>query len=180
MRRKEIDAEISAVRSAEQEKAEKEASERSEAYIKIESAKVYSQANSAQSALETELRNELTAARSDITDKVFEAVADKIRAFTKTPEYAGFLKKSAARISAYFIGKSTTVSVRSADMQYKDIIISAMGSNCRVAADDTILLGGCKAKGEDSSISIDDTLDSRLNEQKLGFYESSGLSVLAI
>lgn len=180
MLRKEIDAEIAAMRNAEQEKAEKEASERSEAYIKINSEKVYSQTNRAQSALETELRNELTAARSNITDKVFEAVSEKLRAFTKTAEYAEFIKKSAARISTFFTGKSTVVYVRTADMQYKDIIVSAMGSNCRVMADDTILLGGCKAKGEDSSISIDDTLDSRLSAQRLEFYENSGLSVQAI
>jgi len=179
MRREEIETEIAAVRSAEQAKAEKEAAERSEAYIKTESEKVFSQANRTQSVLETELRNELAATRSKITGQVFQTVAEKLEAFTKSPGYAGFIKKSAQRISTYFVGKKTIVSVRTADMQYKDIILSAMGPGCRVMADDSIILGGCKAKGEDSSVSIDDTLDSRLNEQKLGFYESSGLSVQA-
>lgn len=180
MLRKEIEDEIAAVRKAEQEKAGKEADERSEAYIKIESANVRTRANRQQSLLETELRNELAATRSDITGKVFETVSKKLGAFTKTAAYADFMKKSAAGFAAVYGAKPYTVFVKTPDLQYKDILLSASGIHCGVEADDTIIIGGCKASSSASNIALDDTLDSRLEAQRQGFYENSGLSVESI
>lgn len=179
LRRKEINDEIAAVRKDEEEKARLEAAGRSEAYIETESSKILLQANRAHSVLETELRNELAATRSDITDQVFEAVAQKLGQFTKTAGYAEFLKNSAARFSSYYGDKQTTVYIKAEDMKYKDLILSASSPNCKVAADDSIRIGGCKAKSDGSGVYLDDTLDARLNAQKQNFYESSGLSVQA-
>lgn len=179
MRRKEIEQEIAAVRRAEQEKAEQEAGQRSEAYIKAETAKVLAQANRTRSLLETGLRNELAAARSEITDAVFTAVAEKLKAFVKSADYELFLQKSAVKIAAVYGGKPVTIFVKTADLKYKDSLLQAAGSNSKVEADDSILIGGCKAVSTASSIRLDDTLDARLAEQKQGFYERSGLSVQA-
>jgi len=76
IRRKEIEAEIAAVRKAEHDKAELEASARSEAYIQAETKKFLSRLNRDRSALETGLRRELAETRAGIADKVFAAVAE--------------------------------------------------------------------------------------------------------
>jgi vacuolar-type H+-ATPase subunit E/Vma4 len=146
MRRQEIAAEIAAVRKAEQDKAEKEANERSDAYIKTESEKIRLQTNRAQSVLETELRNELAAARNNITDAVFAGVAEKLGEFAQTAAYAEFIKKSAARISSFFGNTRITVFVKTADLNYTDHIVNETGSGSTVAADDGILIGGFKSK----------------------------------
>ncbi len=180
LRRKEINDEIAAVRKDEEEKALREATGRSEAYIETESAKIILQANRAQSILETDLRNELAAARNVITDQVFAAVAEKLEDFTKTAGYGEFVKKSAARFLSYYGEKQITVFVKTGDLQYKELIISVIGPHCSVIADDWIRIGGCKAKSDDSGVYLDDTLDSRLEVQRQGFYENSGLSVQAL
>ncbi len=179
MRRQEIEQEIAAVRRAEQEKAEQEAAQRSEAYIKAETANVLAQANRARSLLETGLRNELAAERGEITGAVFAAVAKKLEAFSKSADYEAFLKKSAEKIAAVYGGKPVTVFVKTGDLKYKQILLQAAGSNSKVEPDNGILIGGCKAVSTASSIRLDDTLDTRLAAQKQGFYERSGLSVQA-
>ena len=179
LRRKQINDEIDAVRKEEEEKALREATERSEAYIETESSKIILQANRARSVLETELRNELAATRIAITGQVFQAVAEKLHQFTKTAGYEEFIRKSAGRFSSYYGDKPITVFVKTEDMKYKDIILSALSPGCRVLADDSILIGGCKAKSDSSGVNLDDTLDSRLDAQRQSFYESSGLSVQA-
>jgi vacuolar-type H+-ATPase subunit E/Vma4 len=180
MRRTEIETEIAAVRKAEEEKALEEAAGRSRAFIETESAKAVLLANRAESELETALRNELASTRTAITNEVFKAVEEKLNAFTNTDGYADFLKKSAAGMAAVYGEKQITVFVKTPDLKYKDLLLSAAGPNCHVAADETILIGGCKAKSDESGVYLDDTLDSRLNAQMQIFYESSGLSVQAI
>jgi V/A-type H+/Na+-transporting ATPase subunit E len=180
IRRKEIEAEIAAVRKAEHDKAELEASARSEAYIQAETKKILSRLNRDRSALETGLRRELAETRAGIADKVFAAVAEKLKDFSKTPAYAKFLENSAVRIKAACGENKMTIFIRTADLPHKDIILAAAGAGCRVDTDDSIRLGGCKAKAEGSNISLDDTLDARLQAQRPVFYERSGLSVEAI
>lgn len=180
LRRKEINDEIAAVRKDEEEKALREATGRSEAYIETESAKIILQANRAQSVLETEFRNELAAERNVITDQVFAAVAAKLEDFTKTAGYREFIKKSAARFLSYYGEKQITVFFKTLDLQYEELILSVIGPHCRVIPDDSIRIGGCKAKSDDSGVYLDDTLDSRLEVQRQSFYENSGLSVQAL
>lgn len=179
MQRKEITDEITAVRKAEQEKAEQEAARHSNAYIKAETAAIQTQTKRAQSYVEKELRGELADARTDIVNQVFDAVEKKLLAFTQTPDYAQFLEKSAANIQTVFGEQPMLLYVRPADLPYKDILLGALGASARILADETILIGGCKARGESGNLALDDTLDSRLQEQRQRFYESSGLSVQA-
>lgn len=180
IRREKITAEIDSVRNAELDKAGKEAEERSKEYIKTESDKIYAQINRNSTAIATELRNELTAKRSSITDSVFQAVTDRLVSFTKTAEYTDFMVRSVQRIASYFSNGELTIAIRPADLPLKDKIILEAGSGCTVITDDSIVLGGCKASCKNTSVSLDDTLDSRLSEQRQSFYESSGLSVQSI
>ncbi len=177
MQRKEIADEIEAARKAEREKAELEANRRSDAYIKAETAHILAQAKRAQSHFDKELRMELAAARTDIVNRVFDAVEKKLTAFTQTPDYTGFLEKSAARLQGVLGEQAMLLSVRPADLCYKELLLAAVGASAEVVADKTIVLGGCKARGSSGNLVLDDTLDARLSEQRQHFYESSGLSV---
>jgi vacuolar-type H+-ATPase subunit E/Vma4 len=177
MRRKEIDDEMNAVRKAEQEKAELEADLQSKAYIKAETVNILKQAKRTQSLFETNLRSELATARNDIANRVFEAVEKKLASFTQTPDYADFLKKSVLQMQSVFGKNPMLLYVRTADLCHKDLLLSAAGTATEIVADATIMIGGCKAHGKSGNLALDDTLDSRLIEQRQSFYESSGLSV---
>lgn len=180
MQRKAITDEIEAARKAEREKAELEAARRSDAYIKAETAHILAQAKRAQSRFDKELRSELATARTDIVNRVFDAVEKKLTAFTQTPYYADFLKKSVAGMKGMLGDQAMVVYIRPADLPYKELLLAAAGASIEVLADETIVIGGCKARGESGNLALDDTLDARLSEQRQHFYESSGLSVQTV
>ncbi len=180
MRRKEIDDEMNAVRKVEQDKAELEANLQSKAYIKTETANILKQAKRTQSLFETNLRSELATQRNDIANRVFEAVEKKLTAFTQTPDYADFLKKSVVQMQGVFGESPMLLYVRPDDLHHKDLLLSAASTATDVLVDTTIVIGGCKARGQSGNLALDDTMDYRLIEQRQSFYESSGLSVQAI
>ena len=51
------------------------------------------------------------------------------------------------------------------------------GKNCRILADESIRIGGLKVMNQSSGIFMDETLDSRLEDQKPWFYSHSGLVI---
>jgi len=51
------------------------------------------------------------------------------------------------------------------------------GKNVRILADEAIKIGGIKVMNQSSGIFLDETLDSRLEDQKPWFYSHSGLTI---
>lgn len=126
---------------------------------------------------EYESRTRLFEKRKEIVNKVFDEAVKKLEEFTVSDEYLNFLKSSAEKIKAEFGEKSCTVYISDKDAD-KSQIISSVIEDCIILNDSSIKIGGIKAYCEDLSIILDDTLDTRLREQKLWFTENSGLKVV--
>lgn len=69
------------------------------------------------------------------------------------------------------------LSVREADLAYADALRAAFDRDCEVRADASIRIGGLKASCEAKGLLADDTLDSRLQDQRGWFLEHSGLTL---
>lgn len=109
--------------------------------------------------------------RSDMTKKIFAEAEQRIIEFTKSEEYRSFVFKSISNIKAA-IGDDCVIILKPADKAFEDEI-NALGNMVRY--DETILIGGCKGENSRSSMTADDTLDSRLDAEKKSFYEYSKL-----
>lgn len=129
--------------------------------------------NAELSETETKEIEKLVARRNKITEKVFADAVERIKAFTTSDKYHDFVMTSVKNIKAT-IGDDSVIYLSPGDKQFENEI-KALGNE--VVFDDKIRLGGCKGENLRTAMTADDTLDSRLEEEKQKFYGYSGLSL---
>ncbi len=122
-------------------------------------------------------KRELFVKRNEIVDKVFQKAYDKLFEFTNTVEYSEHIKNSAIKINELFGNNKCVIYLKGDDADKVDAVKSII-ANCDVEFDDSIKLGGIKGYCEALSIIADDTLDSKLSNQRQWFCENSGLKVV--
>ena len=123
------------------------------------------------------LKRELYAARQRITDEVFAAAEEKLRAYTGTEEYrAAFLRD--ARRAAGLCGSSAcilTVNQRDKALAEEALPLFA---EAQIREDGNIAVGGFTALCDEQGVLIDCTLDTKLSAERERFIEYSGLKVV--
>ncbi len=141
--------------------------------ITVEKAKIVTE----YAKLAQKSRSEIFIRRNAIVDEIFQKSTDKLLSFTKTAEYDEYIKKSASEIAKLFENKNCVISIKKDDANKADMIKTII-SNCTVEYDDSILIGGIKGFCEEMSIIADDTLDTKLSNQRQWFAENSNLKVV--
>lgn len=159
------------------EKAQQEAIEKSNEFIRYESNKLKTQSNRKVSEASKSLRKELLQQRNAIADTVFSKIIEKLQIFTDTEEYETFLINSAKQIASFYKDASFTLLLRNDDLKYEEQLTDVVKTISKIEIDNTIVIGGCKASCESSKIDLDDSLDTRLEHEKEWFYTNSGLTL---
>ena len=124
-----------------------------------------------------DLRNELFRKRQSLADKVFEKAKEQLLAFTKTADYTRFLERSLNEIKANCGTAQCVIAVAPSDKEKRSLIESVL-PDAQITVDPHILIGGIKANCPDLGILMDDTLDTRLEEQRGWFIETCGMKVV--
>lgn len=141
--------------------------------ITVEKAKIVSE----YAKLAQKSRSEIFIRRNEIVEEVFKKATNKLIDFTKTAEYDEYIKKSATEIANLFENNSCVISIKNDDAMKADMI-KAIVPNCTIKFDNNIVIGGIKGYCEELSIIADDTLDSKLFNQREWFAENSNLKVV--
>lgn len=126
---------------------------------------------------EQESRKQLFVKRNEIVESVFADAKAKLQEFAQSDDYISYLEKSAKEIAQLFNNNSCVVYLKESDLNKADIV-KGIVNNCEICADSSIELGGIKAYCEALSIMADDTLDTKLSDQRVWFAENSGLKVV--
>ena len=126
---------------------------------------------------ELALRNELFTERQTLADKVFDEARQKLVAFTETDDYNRFLGRSLAEIKVKCGTASCDIAIAAADEDKRGLIADVF-PDARITVDPHILIGGVKANCPELGILMDDTLDSRLEEQRVWFIETCSMKVV--
>ena len=113
-----------------------------------------------------------------MTDEVFGLASEKLLAYAKTPEYAQKLRDSAGEIAALFGDNDCVLYLNERDLDAAGELQALFGGKAEVQADKTIQIGGVKGYCPAMRIIADETLDSKLEEQRDWFVENASLSVL--
>lgn len=164
-------------RKQEIEKATKEGLEDAYTLIQKEISVKKAQIVSDVAKREQESRRNLFIKRNEIVEQVFTDASEKLSEYTKTEDYVTYIKKSAEKINKLFENNACVVYIKEADND-KAELIKGIISQCEVVFDNTIELGGIKAYCESLGIIADDTLDTKLSDQRVWFTENSGLKVV--
>ncbi len=163
-----IDAEIAAM--------EAQAKKAAEDYVKSKSASIKLEAGRRISERAAECRQEVFGKRDEIAEKTLSRAGEKLRRFTKSEDYKAFILESAENILASFGAENVTLLLRPEDMVFEAAICEKF-PNASVSKDSTIKIGGLKGINSTVTLLVDDTLDSRLENQKRWFEENSGLYI---
>ena len=126
---------------------------------------------------ELALRNELFYERQTLADKVFDEAKQKLVAFTKTDDYNRFLGRSLAEIKVKCGTARCDIAIAPTDEDKRGLIADVF-PDARITVDPHILIGGVKANCPELGILMDDTLDSRLEEQRRWFIETCSMKVV--
>ena len=126
---------------------------------------------------ELALRNELFYERQTLADKVFDEAKQKLVAFTKTDDYNRFLGRSLAEIKVKCGTARCDIAIAPTDEDKRGLIADVF-PDARITADPHIQIGGVKANCPELGILMDDTLDSRLEEQRGWFIETCSMKVV--
>ena len=129
------------------------------------------------SKLEFEKRRELFAKRQTIMNDVFKKAQDKLLNFAKTQDYIKLLKNYAGAVSKILKKSGTVLYICKRDEGFIDVIREAYGKICKVEVSDSIKIGGILAVNKVMSLVVDETLDSKLEEQRNWFEENSKLNI---
>lgn len=173
----EIRLEVEEFKKQEIEKATKEGIKDAYTLIQKEISVRKSQIVSEIAKREQESRKELFLQRNEIVEKVFSDAEQKLLAYTQTQDYIDYLKKSVQEMSALFNNNGCVIYVKENDTDKADII-KAIIPDCEIKSDNSIILGGIKGYCEKMSVVADDTLDTKLDDQRVWFAENSGLKVV--
>lgn len=126
---------------------------------------------------EQESRKKLFVKRNEIVESVFSDAGEKLLEFTNTEKYTNYIINSLKDIAELFKDNVCVIYVKESDMN-KAVLIKEHIENCDVVCDNSIKLGGVKGYCEAINVIADDTLDTKLNDQRVWFAENSGLKVV--
>lgn len=145
-------------------------------YTKARSAEIKRETGKRISENAAECRKAVFNKRNEIAQKTLGAVSEKLKAFTESEEYKAFLLNSAKNILEAFGSGSVTLLLSPEDMKFAALLCENF-AGISVSEDSTIKIGGVKGINSTVTLLIDDTLDSRLANQKKWFEENSGLYI---
>ncbi len=131
------------------------------------------------SKAENASRKSTFAKRQEIEDKVFERAKGKLLEYAGTDKYIQKLLESAKTVSEKLTADDVILYVCEKDLKLKDKIISAFGRNCTVQSSSEIQIGGIMGISRTVGLLADETLDTKLQNQKEWFCENSGLTITA-
>ncbi len=171
----EITDEANRLKAEQIKKAKRSAKKQTDAYLRGEMANMTHSNCRRVAAARARVKKEWLERRKELEQQAFDRAAQKLAAFTETPDYEAFLLKSAQRMAAHFNGGEIVFTLRPADEAYAQKIAAVVPQPCRFETDESIRIGGCRAVSVFSRLSADDTLDARLEGQRAWFGEHSGL-----
>ena len=123
-------------------------------------------------------QRELFVARSAMMKEIFDEAGKKLLDFTSSDAYAEKLLDSANKISELFGKNDCVLYVNERDIKFSDQLSDLFQCDVKIESDAAIKIGGIKGFCESMGVIADETLDSKLEEQREWFVENSNLRVL--
>ena len=176
--RTKIESEAADFKEKELNKAEEEGLREAYVLIQKEMTDVKTQIAAELSRAENASRKKIFIRRKEIEDEVFELAKEKLLAYAKTDKYVKSVEESAAKIAGKLTADDVVIRISEKDLKLKDQIIRAFGSRkCEIQVSEDIVIGGITGQSRELGLLIDETLDTKLEEQHEWFYANSGLKV---
>lgn len=145
--------------------------------VQDKAARIRIEANKTRAKSEIEAHRTLLGYRAEKAGAVFQNVCERLSRYAESPGYKTALMTRAKLLIGRYDNAHSTVLVRTADMELGREIQKLLGV-AGLEADESIRLGGFKLRNTAARVLVDETLDERLEEQKLWFLENCGMKIM--
>lgn len=115
--------------------------------------------------------------RQEITNEVFAKAAAKLQDYVKTSEYESKLMADAKECSEFLGETQIELCICKRDMALAEKLVKIFKGSCTAKEVADINIGGFRAYCPEKKISIDKTLDTKLELQREWFYANSTLQI---
>jgi len=115
--------------------------------------------------------------RTFMTNIVFHSVLDKIYQFITSKKYEDLMVEKLEKVNKIAKGKHVQFTISDRDTHLPGLIKDICKESNEVIKSAQLHLGGFEATIEKDGIVIDETIDSKLEEQKEWFYKNSKLFI---
>ena len=118
------------------------------------------------SKAEQEARIKVLTHREELVEKIFSSVDEKLKEFTESEKYIGFLSDL---LKDEITDSNSVVYLREEDLRYESELRKITGNDCSFEADKSIVYGGLSIYDRTTSVLNNKTIDNMLEEQKENF-----------
>lgn len=158
-------------------KAEQEALTDVYRLVQQETAKLRGEAVREISRHDRQARQALLARRNQILDEVADEVRQKLHEFTESADYPALLARLLTQAADLLPAQDTVYYVGAQDAAHLPSLRAVCPAGSRLDTADDIVLGGLRGENAAAGLLVDNTLDSRLEQQLEWFTASSGLTL---
>lgn len=172
-----IHREVEAFKEARLGRAEQEVLRESYVLIQHEQDEMRRQIARELSAQETAARHALFSKRREMMDAIFDRARQKLLDYAQTAEYQEDVKASFAAMVGELPAEGTVYAVCARDEALMAELTPLCPEGSRIEVAEDITLGGLRGTNVAAGILLDDTLDTRLEQQHDWFTDHSGLTI---
>ena len=144
------------------------------ARIKAEIGHLKRECNSSLAREQLNIKQQLTKKNQELTEKLFEEAAEKLKAYMDSPEYETLLKAQIGRIQKIAGEREMEIFLSPSDEKHLERLQEAAGVKLSLAPE--AFLGGTRGYVDHGRILVDYSFDSRLAELKENFTFEGGIS----
>ncbi len=122
-------------------------------------------------------RKEMIFHRQKIADDIFISAKEKLKEFVSTPEYEQYMIKMIGDMALIMSPQDTIYYISQRDEHFLKSLVTACPAGSRVEISENIDIGGIRGVDTKNKQIIDNTLDTKLEQQREWFATTSGLCI---
>jgi len=115
--------------------------------------------------------------RKAISEDIFTEIHKKLVSFVKSNDYETFISHKLETIGSQIPHEDMTFFVCPSDEICRKVIVNQFGKTAKIENDPAITIGGFKVVSDALKLEIDETLDSKLENNKTWFFANSKLFI---
>lgn len=122
-------------------------------------------------------KRQLFEKRMNIMEEVFKKAEQKLLEYSQSDKYKALLLNSVGKIAEISKNEGMTLYIKPEDEYLVSEIKESFPAKCNVELDNQIKIGGIRGYDKENGVIIDETMDSKLVDQREWFTENSGLMI---
>jgi len=115
--------------------------------------------------------------RKEISEEIFNEIHKKLLSFVKSKKYEEFIESKLETIESKMTNQNLSFYIHSNDEICRKMISNHYDNTAKIIHDDKITIGGFRVVSDKLKIEIDETLDTKLDNNKTWFYTNSKLFI---